>query len=556
MTIVGYDLLGRKRSLADPDSGTTTYDYDANGNLTKRTDSAGITDWTYDGINRPKTRKLGGIQDVTWNYDGATHGIGLLFEQVDAAGTYRARRRQDRIELGRLLRAGGCGGYLPRPRLRHDGARQRGDLHPRRQELRVQHLLRRSQPVNLRVFPNGKFLDFNQDAQGYVTATAIGSAAAVSGVEWDARGRLKKWTAGNGVAQTTGFDPATGRLSGIEVKPVAGTAIDSHTYTFDPGDRLTRIDEQQPTTQPRVFGYDSLNRLISATGPYPTNGTTLRYGYDSIGNLTCKDAASLTGCTGSQAIPATFPANGAPRPHAPLSVNGQAAGYGSTGNLQTLGARTYGYDALGQLKTVRDGGKLLATYSFDATGSRAKVVDTAGPRPSLVHNLIRGDFEWDATRSLAKIHLDLGGTRVATAIDAYTPPAGAAAPPGAPLSRPWTRTLGGAPIAAAALLLLLQLAQRRRQRLPLARPALAGTVVVALLTTWAQPALASLPDGDLNGDGRVDAADILLAQRMATGTLAYDAADIAHGDVAPLAIRRRADLPGRRRGAAARHPRR
>ncbi len=60
----------------------------------------------------------------------------------------------------------------------------------------------------------------------------------------------EKWTAGNGVAQTTGFDPATGRLSGIEVKPTAGTAIDSHTYTFDPGDRLTRSSSNSRRRNP------------------------------------------------------------------------------------------------------------------------------------------------------------------------------------------------------------------------------------------------------------------------------------------------------------------
>ncbi len=216
-------------------------------------------------------------------------------------------------------------------------------------------------------------------------------------------------------------------------------------------------------------------------------------------------------------------------------MNGQTAGYGPTGNLQTLGARSYGYDVLGQLKTVREGGALLATYGYDAAGSRAKITDTAGPRPSLVRHLIRPDFEWDATRALAKVHLDLGGTRVATATDAYTPPSGSGVAPGAPLAPRWILILGGAPTAAAALLLLLQLADRRRQRLPLARPALAGTVVVALFTSWAQPALASLPDGDLNADGRLDAADVLLAQRMASGTLAYDNEDLAHGDVAPLA---------------------
>lgn len=42
------------------------------------------------------------------------------------------------------------------------------------------------------------------------------------------------------------------------------------------------------------------------------------------------------------------------------------------------------------------------------------------------------------------------------------------------------------------------------------------------------------PDGDLTGDGKVDIADALAALRMAVGLATPSAADIEHGDVAPL----------------------
>lgn len=41
-------------------------------------------------------------------------------------------------------------------------------------------------------------------------------------------------------------------------------------------------------------------------------------------------------------------------------------------------------------------------------------------------------------------------------------------------------------------------------------------------------------DGDINGDGVVNAADVLLAQRIILGTLAPTADQLVHGDVAPL----------------------
>ncbi|MHB8388945.1 MAG: dockerin type I repeat-containing protein, partial [Acidobacteriaceae bacterium] len=41
-------------------------------------------------------------------------------------------------------------------------------------------------------------------------------------------------------------------------------------------------------------------------------------------------------------------------------------------------------------------------------------------------------------------------------------------------------------------------------------------------------------DGDLNGDGKVDGADVLLAQRIALGQIAPTPIQLILGDVAPL----------------------
>jgi hypothetical protein len=42
------------------------------------------------------------------------------------------------------------------------------------------------------------------------------------------------------------------------------------------------------------------------------------------------------------------------------------------------------------------------------------------------------------------------------------------------------------------------------------------------------------PDGDLNGDGLVNVADMLLAQRALLGEITLTAAQMLHADVAPL----------------------
>ena len=46
-----YDGFGDLIEQVSPDSGTTVYHYDADGNRTSKTDAAGVvTNWTYDAL--------------------------------------------------------------------------------------------------------------------------------------------------------------------------------------------------------------------------------------------------------------------------------------------------------------------------------------------------------------------------------------------------------------------------------------------------------------------------------------------------------------------------
>ncbi len=54
-----------------------------------------------------------------------------------------------------------------------------------------------------------------------------------------------------------------------------------------------------------------------------------------------------------------------------------------------------------------------------------------------------------------------------------------------------------------------------------------------LVVTFTAPAATVYPDGDLNGDGKVDIADALLALKLSVGLMTPVAKDIAHGDVGP-----------------------
>lgn len=98
----GYDWLGRKISASDPDTGATSYRYDAAGNTIRVDDAApnsggvagvvgstGVVETTYDNLSRPILRErvvdpgstpgAGGTRTALarWSYDTATNGLGL-----------------------------------------------------------------------------------------------------------------------------------------------------------------------------------------------------------------------------------------------------------------------------------------------------------------------------------------------------------------------------------------------------------------------------------------------------------------------------------------------
>ncbi|HEV7643588.1 MAG TPA: RHS repeat-associated core domain-containing protein [Pyrinomonadaceae bacterium] len=82
-----YNSLSLLTSAANPESGTTNYQYDANGNLISKIDARGvIVSYAYDALNRVKQRSYSGESGgystpmVTYEYDTLPHAKGKLTE--------------------------------------------------------------------------------------------------------------------------------------------------------------------------------------------------------------------------------------------------------------------------------------------------------------------------------------------------------------------------------------------------------------------------------------------------------------------------------------------
>jgi RHS repeat-associated protein len=73
-----YDSLSRLKKVILPESGTTNYSHDKNGNIIQKTDARSITTvYTYDALNRMTSRDYSdSTPDVLYTYDNLTNSLG------------------------------------------------------------------------------------------------------------------------------------------------------------------------------------------------------------------------------------------------------------------------------------------------------------------------------------------------------------------------------------------------------------------------------------------------------------------------------------------------
>src|SRR5205085_10888895 len=139
---------------------------------------------------------------------------------------------------------------------------------------------------------------FSYDALGRLTASTVGQDAVATmpstGYTYDAGDRLTKVTSSSAVDRTFSYDP--GNELQKTLATATGTTIQNLTYDSR-GDRLTATDA---TTGIRSsYGWNQARRMTSYSGPASnlvqgqTGGATVNvsYGYEADGLLTAVNAA-------------------------------------------------------------------------------------------------------------------------------------------------------------------------------------------------------------------------------------------------------------------------
>ncbi|MGV8074546.1 MAG: SpvB/TcaC N-terminal domain-containing protein [Syntrophobacteraceae bacterium] len=368
-TTIVYDDLSRKTGMTDPDMGTWTYGYDANGNLIVQQDANGnIMNFVYDSLNRA-IRKYSSDStiDVYYYYDegaAADNVKGRLTRSEDASGNTRyyydkfgkAKKTIKTVDTESYTSEASYD-YLGRP-------------------------LTVTNPFKTGETP--EVITYQYDAGGNLSDVL--NYAAYS--DYNALGQVGKITFQTGTTTTYGYYPLTNKLESVVTTPPPPQAgkLQDLAYEYDSVGNVKKITDSTNLQSIQVYeyGYDALDRLDWAN--YPSIGQ-IDYNYDSIGNIIYNSRVGAYSYIGAG-------------PHAVTGAGGETFEYDNNGNMTGIDVGTaqeklFEYDAENRLVRFKikqtNGSYATIQYVYDGGGQRVKKISSSGATTTYIGNLeLRG----------------------------------------------------------------------------------------------------------------------------------------------------------------------
>jgi len=368
ITHVGYDILGRKTSMNDPDMGSWTYAYNAAGELISQTDARlQTTEMQYDLLGRLTQRDeynaAGVLNTVSnWAYensntpscnlaDGVTEAKckGKLISEFNNKGFVKNYAYN---ELGLLAETTtNINGNPFKQNTAYDTySRVASITYPESSgnRFKVNHVYNSYAYLEKITSEDGQ-LNYWQadimDARGMVISGTLGATASSSGISY--------WN---------GYNDA-GRTEWNEYNNSFGDTLYRGDYSYDSiGNLVTRSTSRRTTAGSNVslsesFGYDELNRLKNTTD---ANGQQ-NYVYDGLGNIKQKPRIS-----GNYSYDET-------RPHAVKTANGFTYLYDANGNMTDGAGRSINWNVNNKPTNITKGG---TSINFAYAPDRARYLKT------------------------------------------------------------------------------------------------------------------------------------------------------------------------------------
>ena len=229
-----YDVAGNQLSLSDPDAGTTTYTYAADGTLLTQTDARGIkTTNNYDNLGRLASTQIG-QKTIVYTY-GTTgyEKLRLTKKSLDNNSVEYAHDNLGRV-ITEVRNMGGNGTYTSSYAYNDDNQ------------------------LASTTYPGGLEVAYQYDEYGYKTQAAVGDKV------------IYKLESADGLVSSSSFlgqltATRTRNSQGYErnLRISKGTAVLENfveEYNSATGNLMLRRRNNEPLEQ---FGYDNLDRLTS-----------------------------------------------------------------------------------------------------------------------------------------------------------------------------------------------------------------------------------------------------------------------------------------------------
>lgn len=311
ITTMVCDNAGNKTSIVEPNSGTTSFDYDALGLLQTQTDARSqVTTFEYDLLGR-MTQRVDGSVTNDWTYDTAYDGtLEKVVQTVSSVEQFREAYTYD---------------TLVRPKKTTTTI----DEHSGSFVHEVLSYDDYSRPTKIE-YPSTLEVTLDYNSYGYFEEYKDGSNSLSKITSADGFGNVTGLSLGNGLSTTRGYDADSGRLESI----TTGSIQDNEYVWRSNGSLHSR--EQGSTVE--TFTYDDLNRMTDAV---ITGERTLAYQYNDLGNITSKtdtDGDNLTSWSYTTGGPHTVNS---------VSIGGTTATYvyDASGNATTARGRTITYNS-------------------------------------------------------------------------------------------------------------------------------------------------------------------------------------------------------------------
>jgi len=359
--LFAYDSLSRLLTANNPESGTISYAYDVDGNVTFKTDARGVVaSYAYDALNRltQKSYSDGTTSSAYFSYDTVpawgvplTNTIGrLTWLHSDLTGPRGASifgyDAMGRVIANNQCVPSNCGSGSYAVNATYDLVGNMTSL----------------------TYPSGRRVAFQFNSASQLNQVQFTAWQGVSQsynpyTYWSTpdtnfypSAAPKSATLGSGIVESYQFNSRLQPTRDTVAMPSITTFAD-HVYNYGTQNNgnISSVADQLGSAYTQTFTYDTLNRLATAT----ESRWGLSYVFDAWGNNLQQNVTSGSALQHQYVAAANNRLNGFT--------------YDAAGNMLADSLHQYIYDAENRIKSVDTTG---ATYLYDATGARVRK-DTA-----------------------------------------------------------------------------------------------------------------------------------------------------------------------------------